>query len=186
MFMDEIDTCITKCIICKSIFHWAKDCPDLDKAEIPPDNEKTVCVTLFNEEIVQCYIESFLGEMFGGAILDFDCIKTVCVKVWFNCYLETSDEKERVSVKAAKIAGFKVNTETDVIRYDLPLLLSKCSIQKANTKLDFENNKITMFARVIDLTFITSGCYCIPLGRLSNAMQQKKRSYTYYDPRKTG
>ena len=30
-----------------------------------------------------------------------------------------------------------------------------------------------MFGREIELTFTTSGHYCIPLGRLSNAMQSK-------------
>ena len=85
----DADGYITKCVICKSIFQWAKDCPDRDKAEIPPDNEKTVYVTLFNEEIEHCYIGSYLGETFGNAILDSGCIKTVCGKVWLDCYLET-------------------------------------------------------------------------------------------------
>ena len=67
----------------------------------------------------------------------------------------------------------KVNIERDVIPCDLPLSLRKYSIQKANAKLDFENNKATMFGREIDLMFTTSGRYCIPLGRLSNAMQSK-------------
>ena len=37
-------------------------------------------ITLFSEEIECCYIESFLGETFGNAILDSGCIKTVVVK----------------------------------------------------------------------------------------------------------
>ena len=73
----------------------------------------------------------------------------------------------------AEIGGLKVNIETDVVPCDLLLLLSKCSMQKANTKLDFLNNKATMFGRETDLTFTRSGHYCIPLGRLSNAMQSK-------------
>ena len=111
--------------------------------------------------------------------------------------METLDEKDQVSVKSkqsatkfrfgdgkiytsienvlipAEIGGLKVNIVTDVVPCDHPLLLSKFSMQKANTKLDFENNKATMFGREIDLTFTTSGHYCIPLGRLSNAMQSK-------------
>ena len=90
---NPVDGYITKCITCKSILHWAKDCPDWEKAEIPPDNEKTVCITLFNEEIEHCYIECFISETFGNAILDAGCIKTVCGKVWLNCYLEMLDEK---------------------------------------------------------------------------------------------
>ena len=60
------------------------------------------------------------------------------------------------------VGGLKVSIETDVVSYDLPLLLSKYSMQKANTKLDFENNTV-MFGREIDLTFTTSGHYCIPM-----------------------
>ena len=100
---------------------------------------RKLCVSLFNEEIEHCYIECFISETFGNAILDAGCIKTVCGKVWFNCYLEMLDEKYRISVKSkfrfgdgkintsienvlipAEIGGLKVNIETDVVPSDLP------------------------------------------------------------------
>ena len=76
----------------------------------------------------------------------------------------------------AVIGGLKINIETDVAPCDIPLLLSKYSMQKANTKLRFENNKATMFGREIDLAFTTSSHYCIPLGIPSNAKQNQSVS----------
>ena len=65
----------------------------------------------------------------------------------------------------AEINGTKKKIETDAINISLPLLLSKSGMQKAATKIDFKNNKVTMFGKGQDLHFTTSGHYCIPLDR---------------------
>ena len=54
-------------------------------------------------------------------------------------------------------------TETDVIDNSLPLLLSKSAMQKAAAKIDFKNNKVTLFGKARDLHFTTTGHYCIHL-----------------------
>ena len=76
----DADGKITKCIICKSIFHWAKDCPDRDKAEIPPDNEKTMYVTLFNEEIEHCSLNLFLVKLLVMQFLTLAALRQYVVK----------------------------------------------------------------------------------------------------------
>ena len=55
----------------------------------------------------------------------------------------------------------KVSLVCDVVPGDLPLLLSKNSMQKAHAQLDFANNIVTMFGEDIDLSFTLSGHYCI-------------------------
>ena len=45
----------------------------------------------------------------------------------------------------------------------IPLFLSRKSMQKANTKIDFMKNKAVMFGKEIEFRFATSGHYFIPL-----------------------
>ena len=179
----------SKCIICKSIFHWAKDCPDRNKEEVSGDKDKVI---LFNEEIENCYIETFLGETINKAILDSGCTETVCGNVWLQCYLDSLNKEESAKVQSqssskvfrfgdgkcyeatrkvtipAMIGDTEVHIETQVVNCDLPLLLSKNSMQKARTKIDFQKNKAIMFDKEIDLRFTTSGHYYIPL-KLENS-----------------
>ena len=63
----------------------------------------------------------------------------------------------------AEIGELNVIIESDVICNDLPLLLSRSSMKKAGTKLDFEHDKVIMFGITQDLLFTSNGHYCIPL-----------------------
>ena len=48
----------SRCAICESVYHWARDC--LAKGKDPGNVE----ITLFCKEHEECYLESFLGESF--------------------------------------------------------------------------------------------------------------------------
>ena len=61
----------------------------------------------------------------------------MCGEEWLNCYLDTSSEKEQ---KKTICKIWCVNVEADVVKSEIPLLLSKNSINKANTKIDFATN----------------------------------------------
>ena len=80
-------------MVCKSIYHWAKDCPDRVKKEMHNDEDSSH-VTLFNNDIENCYIESFLSETINKAILDSGCINTVCGRGWIDCYRDTLSEND--------------------------------------------------------------------------------------------
>ena len=58
---------------------------------------------------------------------------------------------------------------TDVISNDLPLLLSKEVMKKANTQIDFASDKINILVRDVQVIFSTSGHYCISIGRLNSS-----------------
>ena len=51
----------------------------------------------------------------------------------------------------SKIAGERVNVVTDVVKSEIPLLLSKESMKKAGTKINFVNDKVTIFGKEISL-----------------------------------
>ena len=177
---------VTKCMACRSTYHWAKDCPDRN-AMYAASQEEEVHITLFSKPVQERYVENFLGETLSYAILDSGCTKSVFGKVWLQCYLDALNESDKSSVQEqessskfkfgdgvvqtslkkviipANINGTKVKIETDVIDNSLPPLLSKSAMQA--TKIDFKNNKVTMFGKVQDLHFTTSGHYWIPLDR---------------------
>ena len=48
---------VTCCLICKSIYHWANSCPNKVK-----DSLEDVNITLFTQEMHECYIANFVGE----------------------------------------------------------------------------------------------------------------------------
>ena len=186
---------VSRCAICKSIYHWAKDCPDQNKEE----------VVLFGKGFIECYLQSFFGETLNMAILDSGCVHTVCGDAWLNCYIDALSNIERSGILfsdssrkfkfgdgliytstkratlPANIGGQKVKIETEVIPCELLLLFSRNSMQKA--MLDFKNNTANMFGEDITLNFTTSGHYCIPLMKhkakvffsLSDATSEKEK-----------
>ena len=98
-------------------------------------------------------MKGFVGETLGK--LDSSCTKNVCGNIWMKCYLETLSKEyvhalettkgstlfkfgngERVKSKKfmkipSIIAGKKVFIETDVVDCEIPLLLSKDAMKKA-------------------------------------------------------
>ena len=75
----------------------------------------------------------------------------------------------------ANIGDEDVTIETDVISNDVPLLLSKDAMKKATTVVDFQNDKVTMFGKDINLKFTSSGHYVIPLNGNSRVAYQNDR-----------
>ena len=75
---------ITKCSVCQSIYHWARDCPDREEDQI----------SLFTNEEQMTYLPQFLQETVNCAILDCGCVKSVCGKLWFQIYTETLTNEE--------------------------------------------------------------------------------------------
>ena len=185
------------CMVCGSVFHWARDCPDSydnlmkQKNKGKEDEE----IALFSDTLKQ-----FVGETFGTAVLDSGCTKNVCGKTWLGCYLETLDKSQRSMVKEfesgtsfkfgngdsvkslkrvkvpAYIGGKNVFIETDVIDGDLPLLLSKDAMKKAEMNIDFIHDNVTIFGHTQKLMFTSSGHYCIPLGHYTDDLKSDRKS----------
>ena len=60
----------------------------------------------------------------------------------------------------AYIAGKHCEIDVEIIKENIPLLLSKTSLKRCNTILDMNNDKGTIFGKKADL-YLTSGHYCI-------------------------
>ena len=182
-----------QCVICKSIMHFVKDCPH---------NEKEEEISLFSNGVKDQYMSTFLSETFNSAILDSGCSKTVCGKVWYEQYCNSISEKNLKieelesmskfkfgngqsfqSVKKvlipAKIGTKNVKIETDVVEAEIPMLLSKASMKKANAKLDFVQDSVVMFGEAMKLNFTTSGHYMIDLN--AGNLEKDEHSLTLFN-----
>ena len=68
---------LTKCIVCESIFHHAKDCPDNKKLTFQEHS-----VQYFTKKIEQCFLRQVVSETLNCALIDTGCSATVCGKNW--------------------------------------------------------------------------------------------------------
>ena len=132
-------------------------------------------------------MESLVGETFNMVLLDSGCTKTVCGELWLQIYLDTlkgedfskvlkeeshtkfkfGDNKMIKSIRKvtfpAVIANTKVSLSTDVVDYNIPLLLSKESMKKAGVQIDFGEDKVVMFDQRVDIKYSSCGHYCVPI-----------------------
>ena len=151
--------------------HWVKDCPHKDEAHVQH----------FTKEIKDEQINQFVDETLNAAVLDSGCTRTICGKLWLGCYIDSFSKEDsklieerpsstrfkfgdgkvvqasRKVIISAYIGDKKVNIETDVVLDDLPLLLSKQSMETVRTTIDFVNNKVTMLNQVLKICFTSSG-----------------------------
>ena len=153
---------VSRCAICQSIYHWFKDCPH----NVQGSNSK---VTLFTHEVQKCYVQNFLGETLNLAVLDSGCTKTVCGQEWLKCYIESlcdDDRKkiqeftsetefkfgdgkvvasERSVVIPCSIAGKNMSLKTNVVKGEIPLLLSKEGMKVAESRIDWQRYSLTLY-----------------------------------------
>ena len=63
----------------------------------------------------------------------------------------------------AQIGDKSCLIEMEIVKENIPLLLSKSSLKKAETVLDMKMDQAVMFGKEVNLYFSTSGHYCIDI-----------------------
>ena len=135
------------------------------------------------------------SETFNCTVLDSGCTKNVCGESWLSNYLDTltevdqlqvSDEESTTSFRfgdgnlvkcektvtfPAKIGYKNIMIRTDVIDTDLPLVLSKSAVKKANAKIDFSNDTVSMLDQKINIVFTLSGHYAVPISKTNQLVE---------------
>ena len=155
---------VSRYAVCQSVYHYVRDWPhsDFNKSQ---ENQ----VTLFTQKAKKCSLQVFLGETLNLVVLDSRCTKSVRSEEWLKCYVDSLSEEEKYNIKnfqsntefkfgdgkivtsekcisiPCKIAGEQVNVVTDVVKSEIPLLLSKESTKRAGTKIDFVKDKVIIF-----------------------------------------
>ena len=67
------------------------------------------------------------------------------------------------AVIPAQVGNTKCNINTDVVEADIPLLLSKESLKRANAILNLSQDTITMFDKPVTLHYTSTGHYCVDI-----------------------
>jgi transposase InsO family protein len=201
----------TRCAICQSVFHWAKNCPDKEKPEnVKVTEDKSLTedmescnITLFNK--TQDLNTIFMMEASAAAVIDTACTRTVCGEEWLENYEGLIENKTLIKAEDSQIAfrfgdgkmvnsykqvvipaiiaGKRCNIRAEVVKADIPLLLSKDSMKKAGTILDLSNDSAKVFGENVQLELTSSGHYCLNLrpDRLQKIQEPSERVLTMID-----
>ena len=146
-------------------------------------------------------LDGLIGETIGMAVVDSGCSKTVAGKQWFELYKDTMEKEtlenlkilpsqqmfkfgEGKSVKSegkvklpALIGSKKVTIETEIIKANIPMLLSKESMKTACTVINFNTDQIEMLGETHNLISTSSGHYAIPLTQSNNSDIQTTQNH---------
>ena len=178
------------CHVCRSIYHFAQNCPDKDLS-YSTFYQDTEDIALFqNAPQQKSNIETMKGftrDNFNMAVLDTGCNISVCGKEWLEAYVDGLTKEKRRRIKKdssgvnfrfgdnpskrslekvtipAVINNKSVMIQTQVVDADIPLLLSKEAMRKANMIIDMGNDTVTAYGVTKPLHFTKSGHYSIRL-----------------------
>ena len=147
------------------------------------DMEEVILLTGLNENNVK----QIGMEARKCAVLDIACSSTVCGEHWLEDYLNSLNSEERKKASRtdnckifkfggeqlrseglfkipAVVAGKETFINTDMVKSDIPLLLSKRSMKQAGAKLNLQNDT-AIFGVKVTLNETSSGHYCIPIDK---------------------
>lgn len=151
--------------------------------------EEEIYIGLFQSNLPNSSdeISCLLGETLDMAVIDSGCPKTVCGQDWYNEYIKSrpdiqssdiqcleskalfrfGDSKPISAIKKVllplNIAEKDILLETEVVPSNVPLLLSKETMKKANARLNFDKDTISLFGVEQVMVCTTSGHYAIPI-----------------------
>ena len=182
----------TKCAICQSIYHWARDCEHREEENTVFEGSKEESET--TEKPKEGFVSfalttgnKLLEECKNSALLDTGCTHSVCGSNWLDIYVSNLTEEERESIVSREssgsivfgdlkkqptfmevtfpvsVLGVKGTLTCDVLEGNLPLLLSKEAIKKAKFKIDLETDELKAFNKTLKLKSTSSGHYILPL-----------------------
>ena len=147
-------------------------------------------------------LKNCVGEATSAAVLDCGAEQTVCGVKWLNGYIKSLNSEDTARVitlekkfkhvfkfgDGRKIPAIKrviipcvignrsIKIATDVIDEDIPLLLSKKSLKKGRSQIDFSNDKINILGQEVPLEISWSGHYLLPIRRPNQAMMGAEKN----------
>ena len=166
---------VSKCVICRSIYHWSIDCPDLvthnvdisyqDLLDIQTRTagDNTVLITadvsksLVGLSWITQYLET-LPPSLVSQVVDFPASNSFRIKN----FGEISSFQNFIIPLMGNKDGHK-SISVDVVDVDFPLLLSRNSLRKAQTVLDPVAATAEMCGKTIQCTKTEQGYYFFPL-----------------------
>ena len=154
-----------------------------EQKNMHPNSHNEDHIVLFTGDIQQLQREA--SKM---AVIDSACASSVAGEQWLKQYLDCLPAEDRVKVQQdpsgkifkfgggtrlvsetvytipGSIAGKPVFIKTDVVKSDIPLLLSRTAMKAMDCKMDFEKDTAELFGKKVNMHLTSSGHYCIPIG----------------------
>ena len=176
------------CFSCGSFLHFVVDCPDSwensDRRKVDSQSENEVIIMRgrHSSNVMGARIQP--NEC---CVLDAMCGSTVAGQRWLDDFLGSLGDSERrkVTMKEssrifefdtgerlqsngiycvpAVIASKKVLINIDAVERDIPLVLSKASMERGQMKIDDEHLTVDVFGVRIRMGVTMSGHYCVAI-----------------------
>ena len=130
-----------------------------------------------------------VGETLGYAVVDTGCPYTVSGEIWFNSYINSLSRRDRLSVSMKEshkkfrfgnselykskfhatipiyVGQSRYHLGVDVVVCNIPLLLSRETLQRGKAKIDIGAATILFLGITIPLLISSTGHLCLPLSR---------------------
>ena len=176
------------CNKCRSVFHFAKDCPEDKQGRNSKDNEVNLsylfvgCASSEEDKLKQ-----LIDDSEGYAVLDSGCANTVAGIDWFKKYVNNLSVKERLEIKTEPsnesftfgdgktvtsmrkvtfpcwTGGIKGTVKADIVECKIPLLLSRKSMSQVKMSINFGTDTAFVKGKPIKLKITRSGHYALPM-----------------------
>lgn len=180
------------CYVCRSNDHWAKMCPEAywnKKIDGPKEDLSGTNNIVLMEEVLGSESSSdFEGtSLFQQArkmaVIDTGCSNTVCGEKWLADYMigredelveeETQSEysfggeSKRKAIRRViipcKVGGQLWRIRTDVVRNEIPLVLSIGTLERMQVNIYCTSRKVEIQGKEIETSRMKGGHLCMPL-----------------------
>lgn len=139
-----------------------------------------------------------VGESLDKGIIDSGCPKTVCGLSWYNNFKETLNEEEKSTLNMENssssfrfgdspivkslfkvmlplsLKNIQVRVPVEVVKSDVPLLLSKGLMQSGKAIMDYEKDTVKLFGVEQPLINLNTGHYAIDIKHLTTQQQNER------------
>ena len=148
-------------------------------------------------------LKNLESETWNAAVLDSGATNTVASKIWFNCYINSSNSEEKSKIQhhigtnvyrfgngklvqavenkdlPIVTGGEHVMLNTDIVPSDIPLLLSRKSMKRAGMTIDFKNDQAVAFPQKNSINKHKIRTFYNPNPSLQHYIKQHRNRYKY-------
>ena len=151
---------VSKCVICRSVYHWSMDCPDQSSHNIDIDPGAL--------ESLQEYTE---GGGYNATVISSNVSKSVCGLPWLRSYLNSLSPQEKsqiVETSSSHVFNFRkvgpvtsmkklviplikddarrkqINVEVEVVDRNIPLCLSRSTLKRSKARIDSNTETVVI------------------------------------------
>ena len=161
------------------------------------DGSYNICDIALYADLDSDQLRLFVGETMGQALVDVGCSHTVAGEVWFKGYISSLSRRDRSSLQFKEssmkfsfgdgklypskyraiipiyLHNCRQRLTVDVVKYDIPLLLSRKTLMRAHAKINIEAATINFCGATMPLLIASTGHLCLSLCRSLDVLDKE-------------